>query len=141
MSDIVTVNGLLESVAKSTDTGLRILDDPSIGMRKGTLAYEQFERAVSLDPGFVSAWLAMLRASAFPGVWSDYQGMLADTTSHLETIRALAPDSYEAYNGLGIALARQGRVAEAESSFRAAVAIAPQLSAAKDNLRAIGKTP
>ena len=53
----------------------------------------------------------------------------------------LAPDSYEAYNGLGIALGRQGRNDEAEAAFRRAFEIDPSLDAARDNLRALGKTP
>ena len=54
---------------------------------------------------------------------------------------ALAPSSYEAYNGLGIAMARQGQNDEAEAAFRKALAIDPALDAARDNLRALGKTP
>ena len=53
----------------------------------------------------------------------------------------LAPDSYEAYNGLGIALGRQGRNDEAEAAFRRAFEIDPSLDAARDNLHALGKTP
>lgn len=54
---------------------------------------------------------------------------------------SLAPNSYEAYNGLGIALARQGRVGDAETALRKALEIDPRLDAARDNLRALGKTP
>ena len=51
----------------------------------------------------------------------------------------LAPDSYKAYNGLGIALGRQGR--NDEAAFRRGFEIDPSLDAARDNLRALGKTP
>jgi Flp pilus assembly protein TadD len=49
----------------------------------------------------------------------------------------LAPESYEAYNGLGIALARQGRTAEAAEAFEKAIAIDPGLETARENLRAL----
>ncbi len=50
---------------------------------------------------------------------------------------SFAPDSYEAYNGLGIALARQGRTAEAAAAFEKAIAIDPKLETARENLRAL----
>ena len=50
---------------------------------------------------------------------------------------SLAPDSYEAYNGLGIALARQGRTRDAAAAFEKAIAIEPGLPTARENLRAL----
>ena len=93
-----------------------------------------YGRALELDPNYAPALVNL--ASVEMGA----NDLPAAEALFRRTIE-LAPDSYEAYNGLGIALARQGRVAEAEASFRAAMAVAPGLSAAQDNLRAIGKTP
>jgi Flp pilus assembly protein TadD len=52
----------------------------------------------------------------------------------------LAPRSYEAYNGLGIALARLGRSEEASKAFGKAIEIDPTLETARDNLRALEET-
>ena len=68
-------------------------------------------------------------------------GELAAAVELFSRAVTLAPSSYEAYNGLGIAMARRGQNDEAEAAFRKALAIDPALDAARDNLRALGKTP
>ncbi|MEJ2129708.1 MAG: hypothetical protein P8X81_12805, partial [Woeseiaceae bacterium] len=78
--------------------GLRILDDPLLpGHQSGVLAQREFERAVAEDPEFTSAWVALVSSSAYwPVVWDSYENMQEDTTSYLNTIKRLAPGSYEA---------------------------------------------
>ena len=78
-------------------TGLQLLDDPSLDHRRGALAHEQFLESVRLDPGFVTAWVALVSDSArAPVIWSDNETMVADTTEYLENARRLAPGSFDA---------------------------------------------
>jgi tetratricopeptide (TPR) repeat protein len=97
-------------------------------------ARERYEEALHIDPSYVPALvnLGSVEMSA---------GRLPEAEALFRQAIDLAPDTYEAYNGLGIALARQGHVEEAESAFREALRIDPALDAARDNLRALGKTP
>ncbi len=131
-------------------------------------ARHRFRRALELDPRNVDATnslgLVFERQGDVDTARSHYETALvidADYTPavlNLASVRmqmgeleaavelfsravALAPSSYEAYNGLGIAMARQGQNDEAEAAFRKALAIDPALDAARDNLRALGKTP
>ena len=91
-----------------------------------------YEQSLAADPAYTPAILnlASIRMSA---------GELSAAEELFRRAISLAPDSYEAYNGLGIALARQGRVADAAAAFRRAVDINPSLDAARDNLRALEK--
>ena len=98
-----------------------------VAARQGLLAGQ---RALQIDPAFVAALLnlASLRTNA------------GEPKAGEEIYRralALAPRSYEAYNGLGIALARQGRTREAAEAFEKAIAIDPGLATARENLRAL----
>lgn len=104
--------------------------------RQGDLdeARRLYEEALGIDGSYVPAMLnlASVRMNA---------GELAAAEELFRRAISLAPDSYEAYNGVGIALARQGLVEEAEIAFRKAMEIDPSLEAARDNLRALGKSP
>ena len=107
-----------------------------IAERQGDLeeARRLYQQALALDAEHVPAVLNL--ASVLMNT-----GELRAAEELFRRAVTLAPDSYEAYNGLGIALGRQGRNDEAEVAFRRAFEIDPSLDAARDNLRALGKTP
>jgi tetratricopeptide (TPR) repeat protein len=58
-------------------------------------------------------------------------GELSPAEATYRRALSLAPESYEACNGLGIALARQGRNDEAAEAFERAIAIDPDLETAR----------
>jgi tetratricopeptide (TPR) repeat protein len=97
-------------------------------------ALRLYRESLETDPEFTPAILnlASLQMSV---------GELLEAESLFRKAVSLAPESYEAYNGLGIALARRGLEDEAEAAFRSALELDPSLEAARDNLRALGKTP
>ena len=84
-----------------------------VAERQGAIdeARRLYEASIDSDPDYVPAILnlASVRMAA---------GELTATEKLFRRAISLAPDSYEAYNGLGIALARQGREGPAEAAFR-----------------------
>ena len=107
-----------------------------VAERQGDIdeAQRLYEASLESDPDYVPAILNLASVRMTTGQLPVAEELFRRAVS-------LAPDSYEAYNGLGIALARQGRNDEAETAFRKAFEIDPSLEAARDNLRALGKTP
>ena len=107
-----------------------------VAERQGAIdeAQRLYETSLESDPDYVPAILnlASVRMTA---------GQILVAEELFRRAVSLAPDSYEAYNGLGIALGRQGRNDQAETAFRKAFEIDPNLEAARDNLRALKKTP
>ena len=97
-------------------------------------ARSHYEAALAIDADYTPAVLNLASVRM-------QMGELAAAVELFSRAVTLAPSSYEAYNGLGIAMARRGRNDEAEAAFRKALAIDPGLDAARDNLRALGKTP
>jgi len=76
---------------------LAALDDPDLtDNERMTLAHAEIERAVALDPTFVAAWTQFVRHSGMFALWESAAEMRADETAALETIRRLAPGSYDA---------------------------------------------
>ena len=73
--------------------------------------------------------------------------MLKDAIDQLRTSLQLMPDSADAYNNLGIALASQGQLEEAIDQFQQALKLQPALIDAQRNLAKlrslspIGKAP
>jgi tetratricopeptide (TPR) repeat protein len=106
-----------------------------VSEREGRLdeARSHYERALREDPTLVEALLNLASLRMNAGELSAAEEIYRRALS----LRALAPESYEAYNGLGIALARQGRNDEAAEAFEKAIAIDPGLETARENLRAL----
>jgi TolB-like protein len=76
--------------------GLATLDNLDLGHRRGTLAHTEIQTALSLDPAFAAAWAQLIRHSGFwTVIWDDYDSMFADMSAALETLRHIAPGSYE----------------------------------------------
>ena len=72
-------------------------DNPELGQERLALAHREIVKAVELDPEFVEAWTQFVRHSGgWPMIWDSADAMLTDVTDALETIRTLAPNSYEA---------------------------------------------
>jgi len=107
-----------------------------VAERQGDLegALRLYQESLTIDPNYIPAILNLASVRMNSGELGAAEELFRRAVS-------LAPDSYEAYNGLGIALARQGRNDESEAAFRKALEIDPNLEAARDNLRALGKTP
>ncbi|MGH9336101.1 MAG: tetratricopeptide repeat protein, partial [Vicinamibacteria bacterium] len=93
-----------------------------VSERQGRLgeARRHYERALAHDPDHVPALLNLASVSLSAGE-------LASAEEIYRRVLVLAKDSYEAYNGLGIALARQGRRGEAAAAFEKAIALEPGL--------------
>ena len=106
-----------------------------VSEREGRIeeARSHYERALRSDPGLVEALLNLGSLRMNAGELREAE----ETYRRALSLAALAPESYEAYNGLGIALARQGRTEEAAEAFERAIAIDPRLETARENLRAL----
>jgi superkiller protein 3 len=61
-------------------------------------------------------------------------GMFRDATDQLAVALQLMPDSAEAYNNLGIALASQGELEKATDQFQQALRLQPGFVDAQQNL-------
>jgi protein O-GlcNAc transferase len=61
-------------------------------------------------------------------------GQLDEAVKEFRAALAIAPDSVETHNNLGIALGSQGKLDEAIEQFRAALAIRPNFAETKRNL-------
>jgi tetratricopeptide (TPR) repeat protein len=66
----------------------------------------------------------------------DVPGQLPAAEDHLRRALAINPDSAQARNDLGIALAKSGQTAQAASEFQAAVALDPHAEQPRRNLQA-----
>jgi len=76
---------------------LAALDDPDLAdNERVTLAHAEIEKAVTLDPAFVDAWTQFVRHSGLFTLWKSDTEMRVAVTAALETIRRLAPGSYDA---------------------------------------------
>jgi Flp pilus assembly protein TadD len=62
---------------------------------------------------------------------------MAPALEHFRAAAAIEPMNPDAHNNLGAALAREGRFAEAEQSFRRAIELAPDHEGARRNLAAL----
>jgi len=76
---------------------LAALDNPDLADdERVELAYAEIKKAVALDPAFVDAWTQLVRYSGMFGIWTGNVDMRADVTAALETVKRLAPGSYDA---------------------------------------------
>jgi tetratricopeptide (TPR) repeat protein len=113
-----------KSVAAHNDLGL-------LALARGDtqLAFEQFEKAVEMDPAFSPARLnrasVLLRAGDYAAAQSEYDKVVSS---------AKGPDALSARVGLGVALRGQGKHAEAEKAYEAVLRDSPNDAAALFNL-------
>lgn len=97
-------------------------------MGRDELSLPLLREAVSADPGLWRAWNAIGRGHALDG---DIDQALASYDRALLANAQAAP----VHNNRGLALLGAKRYAEAEDSFRRALALSPGLAAARMNLR------
>jgi TolB-like protein len=91
-------------------------------------ARELFEQAATIDPSYGRAYAGISDCSAY--LYQNAGRNPADLERAVQTAEAalkLAPDMAEAHSSLGTALSLLGRHEEAESAFRRAIAINPNL--------------
>jgi tetratricopeptide (TPR) repeat protein len=105
-------------------------------MRDGRVddATREFQDAISKDPGSKNARANLGQIRYEQGATLLEAHRYADAVSILSTAVALLPDSAEAHNDLGVALASLGRVDEALRHFRQAVSLQPDFAEARKNL-------
>ncbi|MDD1719283.1 MAG: tetratricopeptide repeat protein [Methanoregulaceae archaeon] len=81
-------------------------------------AIDAFQNAVSLDPGYLNAWISL----AYVYVQANRMTDAADAYRHALTIE---PDNTVALKGLGYVYSRQGKDADALDAFNRAIAVNP----------------
>ena len=111
-------------------------------------AADAFRQAVQFDPGFREAFAAVERLAAARGdpeeaAYANAMGLLAGgdvdgAQKGFLQILQTAPENAEAYQGLGLAYARQGQRDAAATAFRAALDRKPDLLLADWSLRSLG---
>ena len=111
-------------------------------------ARDDLRKAVSFDPSFRDAWTALGRVSTAQGdqVWAVYsRGMEQYASGDAETAQATfqqlisaSPDFAPAYEGLGLAYAKQNDADDAKKAFRAALARDPGLLLSQWSLNSLG---
>jgi tetratricopeptide (TPR) repeat protein len=111
-------------------------------------AAEAYRRAVSFDPGFREAFLALERVALAEGnsteaAYAHAMGLLSagDVVGAVDGFRGMlerSPETAEAYEGLGLAYAKQGQRDQAVDAFRAALERKPDLLLAEWSLRSLG---
>jgi TolB-like protein len=80
--------------------GLATLVNPDLGEERVSMAHEEIERAIELDPDFTAALARLIRHTGFGAmIWDDRDTLLTDATEALEKLRQIAPGSYDA--GIG----------------------------------------
>jgi len=90
-------------------------------------ALARFERAFTLDPGLLEAWMN------FGQVTLSFRGY-ADAERAFRRAIEIDSEEYDAHIGLGIALRGLGRVDEANRQYRRAIAVSPSRPEAYYNL-------
>ncbi len=94
-------------------------------------AEEHAAKAVELSP---RAALAYASLAAIQMARKD----LAEAEKNLRIALMLAPGNAQFLNNLGVSLEQQGRLEEARTAYRAALAADPRLYKVRDNLRRVG---
>jgi len=105
-------------------------------MREGRVddAVHEFESALIKEPQSVNARANLGQIRYGQGAELLESRRFDAAAATLKKAVDLIPESAEAQNDLGVALASMGRVSEAAEHFRRAVAIAPGFSEARQNL-------
>jgi Tfp pilus assembly protein PilF len=118
--------------------------NPSLYLNRGNALMEQgrtaeavewFRRALAADPQSAHARDALANSLYDAGTDALERGAFAAAESALREALALKPASAEMHNNLGIALASQGRIAEAVRAWEAALRLNPNLTDARRNLQ------
>ncbi len=111
---------LRASLALARERPEVLLELGGIALARGELAAaeEEYRGALRLDPGFVAAYANLAEAFRL-------QGREADVERVLTAGIARAPRAAPLHHALGLALVRQGRLAEAIAPLRRAAALAP----------------
>ena len=97
-------------------------------------AIDRFERAIALDPGFAPAAAGLCRALWERYEWTRDPDTVQPATEQCEATRARFPDSVETRIALGELRLGTGQPAEAERSFRDALAREPNNAEAYSGL-------
>ena len=103
-------------------------------------AVASFRQALAVDPQSAHARQALANSLYDVGTEAIESGAFAPAEAALREAVALRP-SAEAHNNLGIALASQGRLAEAVSAWEAALRINPSFPDARRNLERARRRP
>ena len=93
-----------------------------------------FRQAVAADRRSTHAVNALANALFDEGTAAIEAGDFDRAALALQESISLKPDSAEAHNNLGIALASQGRIVEAITEWETALRVAPDLTDARRNL-------
>lgn len=101
-----------------------------------SLAVEAFRKALSLDPGYEEARLNLAAALNADGAPEEAIQILE---RHLEDVADDAPGRAEVENTLGVIARDNGRLEEAETRFRAAIAHRPDYALAYGNLADVAR--
>jgi Flp pilus assembly protein TadD len=97
-------------------------------------AVRQFEQALKQEPTSANARANLGQIRYEQGADFLESRRYVDAEARLREAVDLMPDSAEAHNNLGVALASMGRVAEAMQHFQRAVQLAPGFAEARRNL-------
>jgi protein O-mannosyl-transferase len=103
------------------------------GRRPEALAH--FEQALRLQPGRAEVHVYLAYELA------QQADRLPEARAHFEEAVRLKPDYVEAHNGLGIVLARQGRLEEARAHWERALELNPDYGDARRNLDLLNGRP
>ena len=104
-------------------------------MRNGRLSTAAFARALALDPRYALAHVGMGIAKLETP--TAFGGSVAGALAEFRTARTLDPACDEAWTWEGIALRRQGAVADARSALSKALEVNPHSSHARSELIAL----
>lgn len=122
----VLCNRLLQRDRRSIDA-LHLLGTIRLRQERATEALNLLQRASAIGPQVASIRLRIASAAR-------QLGQLALAQQSYEATIALDPSLFDAWNGLGITLAQQGRAQQALQAFERALAIAPQHARANWNM-------
>jgi TolB-like protein/Flp pilus assembly protein TadD len=91
-------------------------------------AFEMFEKAIAIDPGFARAYAGIANTATFLAQWKDASKENLDRAEEASRkALELAPDLAEAHVSRAFALSQAGRYDEAAEYFERAIELDPQL--------------
>jgi Flp pilus assembly protein TadD len=111
-------------------------------MRDGHVdrAIREFQDALAREPRSANARANLGQIRYEQGASLLESRRFGEAATLLREAVDLMPDSAEAHNDLGVALASTGNVVEATEHFRQAVALAPEFAEARRNLESAQRT-
>jgi len=112
-------------------------------MREGDVAdaISEFQGALERDPQSANARANLGQIRYEQGADLLEQRQFSAAVGMLHSAIELMPDSAEAHNDLGVALASMGQVGEAADQFRRAVELRPEFDEARRNLESATRSP